>query len=77
MSTSTARNSSPRPRRPSKAKSVSIYLEDDNRIFLDLAAQDRDRSRSYLINLIVREHRRRLSGGGGAATDVSTDRRER
>lgn len=75
MSTSTARNSS-RPKRPPKAKSVSIYLEDDNRVFLDLAAQDRDRSRSYLINLIVREHRRRLSDGG-TANDRSTDRQER
>ena len=75
MSTSAARGSTPRPKRPPKAKSVSIYLEDDNRAFLDLAGQDRDRSRSYLINAIVREHRRRLSGG--AATDGPTERQER
>ena len=49
--------------RPAGARSVSIYLDDDNRAFLDLAAADRDRSRSYLINLIVREYRRQIAQG--------------
>ena len=53
-----------------RARSVSIYLEDDNRAFLDLAAEDRDRSRSYLINAIIREHRRlSLRGGPGGVND--------
>ncbi|MEM6313049.1 MAG: CopG family transcriptional regulator [Planctomycetota bacterium] len=65
-------------------KTVSVYLDDENRAVLEAEADAQDRSRSYLINAIIRAHReatatrktsvRRSPQPGGRLTRQTTRR---